>query len=81
MTGPAGRWTGNTSICSGVHMSRSMDLTRLMCVPIPRWMPEHRMQRYTPLEMHGNESRTQRHDGQRVLTGSTRPTAGLCVCE
>ncbi len=34
--------------CSSVHESRSTDLTRLMCVPIPRWMPEHRMQRKTP---------------------------------
>lgn len=44
--------SGYTSICSGVHMSRSMDLTRLMCVPMPRWIPEQRMQRYTPLRMH-----------------------------
>lgn len=27
--------------CSSVHASRSTDLTRLMCVPIPRWIPEH----------------------------------------
>lgn len=27
--------------CSSVHVSRSTDLTRLMCVPIPRWIPEH----------------------------------------
>lgn len=34
--------------CSSVQESRSTDLTRLMCVPIPRWMPEHRMQTKTP---------------------------------
>lgn len=27
--------------CSSVQESRSTDLTRLMCVPIPRWIPEH----------------------------------------
>lgn len=27
--------------CSSVQVSRSTDLTRLMCVPIPRWIPEH----------------------------------------
>lgn len=27
--------------CSSVHVSRSTDLTRLMCVPIPRCIPEH----------------------------------------
>lgn len=34
--------------CSSVHESKSTDLTRLMCVPIPRWIPEHRMQMKTP---------------------------------
>lgn len=27
--------------CSSVHVSRSTDLTLLMCVPMPRWIPEH----------------------------------------
>jgi hypothetical protein len=27
--------------CSSVHESRSTDLTLLMCVPMPRWIPEH----------------------------------------
>lgn len=35
-------------ICSSVQESRSTDLTRLMCVPMPRWMPEQRMQTKTP---------------------------------
>ena len=39
----------HTSICSGVQVSRSIDLTLLIWVPMPRWMPEHRMQRNTPL--------------------------------
>ncbi len=34
--------------CSSVQASRSTDLTRLMWVPIPRWMPEQRMQTKTP---------------------------------
>lgn len=34
--------------CSSVHVSRSTDLTLLMCVPMPRWMPEQRMQMKTP---------------------------------
>lgn len=39
----------HTSICSGVQVSRSTLLTLLMWVPIPRWMPEQRMHRNTPL--------------------------------
>lgn len=35
-------------ICSSVHESRSTDLTLLICVPMPRWMPEHRIQTKTP---------------------------------
>jgi hypothetical protein len=34
--------------CSSVHVSRSTDFTLLMCVPIPRCMPEQRMQIKTP---------------------------------
>jgi hypothetical protein len=34
--------------CSSVHASRSTDLTLLMCVPIPRCIPEHRMQTKIP---------------------------------
>jgi hypothetical protein len=34
--------------CSSVQVSRSTDLTLLICVPIPRWIPEHRMQMKTP---------------------------------
>lgn len=35
-------------VCSSVHESRSTDFTREICVPMPRWMPEHRMQTKTP---------------------------------
>jgi len=38
-----------TSICSGAHLSRLVDLTLEMCVPRLRWMPEHRMQMKTPI--------------------------------
>lgn len=34
--------------CSSVHASRSTDLTLLICVPIPRCMPEHLMQMKIP---------------------------------
>jgi hypothetical protein len=34
--------------CSSVQVSRSTDLTLLMCVPMPRCIPEHRMQIKTP---------------------------------
>lgn len=34
--------------CSSVQVSRSTDLTLLICVPMPRCMPEHRMQTKTP---------------------------------
>lgn len=34
--------------CSSVQESRSTDFTLLMCVPIPRCMPEHLMQTNTP---------------------------------
>ena len=36
-------------ICSSVQESRSTDLTREMCVPMPLWMPEQRMQTKTPM--------------------------------
>jgi len=44
------KWIGLTFICSGVQISRSTDFTRLICVPIPRWIPEQRMHRKTPLK-------------------------------
>lgn len=34
--------------CSSVQASRSTDLTLLICVPIPLWMPEHLMQTKMP---------------------------------
>lgn len=34
--------------CSSVQVSRSTDLTLLICVPMPRCMPEHRMHMKTP---------------------------------
>jgi hypothetical protein len=34
--------------CSSVQVSRSTDLTLLMCVPMPRCMPEQRMHMKTP---------------------------------
>ena len=34
--------------CSSVHASRSTDFTLLICVPIPRCIPEHRMQMKMP---------------------------------
>lgn len=37
-------------------MSRSIDLTRLIWVPMLRWMPEHRMHKKHPMF----------HDAQRV---------------
>lgn len=40
--------TSTLCSCSSVQESRSTDLTRLMCVPIPRWMPEQRMQTKMP---------------------------------
>ena len=36
------------SVCSSVQASRSADLTREICVPIPRCIPEQRMQMKTP---------------------------------
>ena len=38
-----------TSICSGVQVSRSTDLTLLICVPMLRCTPEHLMQMKQPL--------------------------------
>jgi hypothetical protein len=35
-------------VCSSVQESKSTDLTLLMCVPMPRWIPEHRMQTNIP---------------------------------
>lgn len=41
-----------TFICSTVHISKSTDLTLLICVPIERCMPEHLIHRNTPLSSH-----------------------------
>jgi hypothetical protein len=35
-------------VCSSVQESKSTDLTLLMCVPIPRWIPEHRIHTNMP---------------------------------
>lgn len=35
-------------VCSSVQLSRSTDLTREICVPMPRWIPEQRMHTKTP---------------------------------
>ena len=35
-------------VCSSVQASRSADFTLDICVPIPLWIPEHRMQMKTP---------------------------------
>lgn len=35
--------------CSSVQVSRSTDFTRLICVPIPLWIPEQRMQTKMPI--------------------------------
>lgn len=40
--------TSTLCTCSSVQASKSTDLTLLMCVPIPRWMPEQRMQTKMP---------------------------------
>lgn len=40
--------TSTLCSCSSVHESRSTDLTLLMCVPIPLWIPEQRMQMKMP---------------------------------
>jgi len=63
-----------TSICSGVQTSRSTDLTLLMWVPIPRWIPEHRIHRNTPLAV---KSEPARQNVELERTDSTRPTEDL----
>lgn len=45
-----------TSICSGVHVSRSTDLILLICVPMLRWMPEQRMHTNAPLRDRGDKT-------------------------
>jgi len=37
------------AICSSVQVSRSTDLTREMCTPMLRWIPEQRMHMKTPM--------------------------------
>lgn len=67
--------------CSSVQASRSTDLTRLICVPIPRWMPEQRMQTKTPrfqLAHLGSESwSNQRPTRVRRRRGNTHV---CCAC-
>ncbi|KAJ8293589.1 hypothetical protein OF846_003590 [Rhodotorula toruloides] len=50
-------WTFAT--CSGVQVSRSIDLMREMCTPRERWMPEQRMQTKTPRQSLLKELRKQ----------------------
>ena len=69
--------------CSSVQASRSTDLTRLMCVPMPRWMPEHlrithqsRLQAWSALayRMHTKTPRFQlAHRGSAVQRPISRP--------
>lgn len=54
--------------CSSVHASRSTDLTRLICVPIPLWMPEQRMQMKMP----------RFHEAHR---GSSKDTVSIVVSD
>ena len=70
-----------TFICSGVHMSRSTDLTFDIWVPMLRWMPEQRMHTKTPLlaaRIH-QQSVICAASAQCSLTYSTMPIVGLAI--
>jgi hypothetical protein len=63
--------------CSSVQESRSTDLTRLMWVPMPRWMPEHRMQTKTPrfqLAHRGSEEERSQHSVTHLATRADQHT-------
>jgi hypothetical protein len=71
--------------CSSVQASRSTDLTRLIWVPIPRWMPEQRMQTKTPrfqldhlVSEHQRNQRATQVKVQRRL--ERRETHVCCAC-
>jgi zinc transporter ZupT len=66
-----------TSICSGVHMSKSTDLTLLICVPIPRWIPEHRMHRKTPLFSSVRDSHQSRRRKSHIFHEAHRGSDGI----
>lgn len=51
--------------CSSVHASRSTDLTRLMCVPMPRWMPEQRIQMKMPRFQEAHRGSSEKSDQPR----------------
>ena len=69
--------------CSSVQASRSTDLTLLICVPMPRWIPEQRMQTNTPrfqLAQRGCLFRLQ--SAQTLLPSSlTRALSVWAFCE
>lgn len=69
--------------CSSVQESRSTDFTRLMCVPIPRWMPEHRMQMKTPrfqLAHRGSVRRVNTWEKRPLNRRIVRTLVALAVC-
>ena len=65
--------------CSSVHESKSTDLTLLICVPIPRWMPEQRMQRKTPKFQLAHRGCLLRLQSAQILLPSSFSNA-LIVC-
>ena len=66
-----------TAICSGVQTSKSIDLTLLIWVPMPRWIPEQRMHRKTPLREREWENRPK---GSRRNIQIPWSPAWICCC-
>ena len=62
--------------CSSVQASRSTDLTRLMCVPMPRCIPEH-LDLLSEWPMPGSAGQP-RTECKRRFRGSSLPILGLC---
>jgi hypothetical protein len=57
--------------CSSVQASRSTDLTRLIWVPIPLWMPEQRMQTKIPRFHEAHRGSAKKNTVSIIASGSS----------
>lgn len=62
-------------ICSSVQESRSTDFTLETCVPMPRWIPEQRMQMNTPIFQLAHRGCLLRLQSAQLLFDSTLTSA------
>ena len=64
--------------CSSVQASRSTDLTLLICVPMPRCIPEHLQQSVLSIAILLESSVLSHTECKQICPGSSLPILGLC---